>query len=124
MPEALFIDQEIVLGELGALHLFAHPHGQALGLHIKKPEGNRWLLHPNRLQNLGVQPDRCAAVCEQLLALGVLTRSRNKSGTIQARVIAENERGVRGSTSKVAAVIFDGYLTKAAGQPRLFRILM
>jgi hypothetical protein len=50
------------------------------------------LLHPAGLANLGVQTDRCAAACQQLLERGFIIRSGNNSGTVQERVVRDDGR--------------------------------
>jgi hypothetical protein len=64
----------------------------AIGLHNKIGEGERCLLHPDGLRNLGVPADACVSVCDQLLERGIITRSRNASGTVQERVLGGDGR--------------------------------
>jgi hypothetical protein len=63
-------------------------------MHVQAGGGERWLLHPDGLVNLGVPAPQCAAICEDLLARGIITRSGNATGTVQERVM-DSERLIR-----------------------------
>ena len=59
----------------------------AIGLRIEADAKDRWLLYLGGLTNLGVPAGQCALIGDQLLELGIITRSGEASGTVQERVM-------------------------------------